>query len=382
MTSRTVDVVAASPPSLDPYDPAATAWALAAGFAVGGADVVVYYPAGAPGADPPAGVRGEAVPLTLRRPGAAIEAAELASAAGKRLRSEVDLVVRDPSGLGRLGVRRGRRNGPVVAAFVHDVELAAFDQERTSRPLVGWRDRIDLWRDRRAVRRLEESALREADRLFYDAPRLPNALRDAYGIPTDRCRPLPPPVPVVPAPPTREEARADFHIPMDVPVVVAPAPFEDPERSGTDRAREAFRRVRSFFPGARLIVAGTQAPAEPGVVLAPERNTATLVRALVAADVAFFDRRVPGFDPGAVLAMRAGLAVILGPGVRLPLDPSAGVRELTSDDPGDAASTLAELLADPAARRPLAAAAATLAARFEPTAAAEAVITGVRLGAS
>ena len=117
-------------------------------------------------------------------------------------------------------------------------------------------------------------------------------------IPERRFRAALPPVPLLPTAPTREEARASFRIPADVPVVVAPAAFDQPEPSGTDRAREAFRRVRSFFPGARLLLIGTTAPAEPGVAVAPERDGPTFARALAAADIAVFPRRVPGFDPG------------------------------------------------------------------------------------
>ncbi len=172
---------------------------------------------------------------------------------------------------------------------------------------------------------------------------------------------------------TREEARASFRIPADVPVVVAPAAFEQPEPSGIDRARQAFRRVRSFFPGARLIVVGVSAPTEPGVAVAPERDAGTFGRALSAADVAVFDRRVPGFDPGVVLALRAGRCVIVGPNVRLPVDPSEALRTVVSDDPGEFASVLAEVLADPAVRRALTATGTRYAGAFDPARVAEVV---------
>ncbi len=382
MASRTVDVVATGPPSSDPYDSASSAWALARALTSGGDDVVVLHPAGATGSAAPNGTRALPVDLPLRRPGAAVEGAEFAAAASKRLRKGVDLVLRDPAGLGRLGLRRSKGGAPIVAAFVRGIELDSFDQERAGRPRTGIRDRLDTWRDRRAVRRLEEAALREADRLFYDSASLPTELLRRYGIPERRFRPALPPVPVLPPAPTREEARASFRIPADVPVVVAPAAFDQPEPSGIDRAREAFRRVRSFFPGARLIVVGTSAPVEPGVAVAPERDGGTFARALAAADIAVFARRAPGFDPGVVLALRAGRCVIVGPAVRLPVDPAAAVRTLPSDDPGEFASLLAELLADPAARRALSLGGEQYAAAFDPARVAEVVTAATVPGAS
>jgi hypothetical protein len=365
MASRTVDVVASGPPSSDPYAPGATAWGLAGALARAGDTVAVLYPSGPDAAEPPAGLAAVALDLPLRRPGAVVESAELAVAAGRRVRPRADAVVRDPIGLGRLGLRRSAGRGPIVVGFVRGVELTAYDHERPASS-TGLRDRLDRWRDRRAIRRLEEAALKESDRLFYDAPDLPRVLADVYGIPADRCRAALPAVPALPDLPSIEEARASFRIPVDVPVVAAPAPFASPDESGTDRAREAFRRVRSFFPGARLIVTGTTAPPEPHVTVAPERDGATLARSLAAADVVVFDRRTPGFDPGAVLAMRAHRAVLIGSGVRFPTDPGDAVRAVASEDPGEFASALAELLADPGTRRPLAASGAAYASGFDP----------------
>lgn len=373
MASRTVDVVAAAAPSTDPYAPGATAWALATALARAGDQVQVLFPASRGAVAPPAEVTGVPLELPLRHPGAPSEGADLATAAGRRVRPTAEVVVRDPVGLGPLGLRRAARRGPLVAGFVRGLELAAYDQLRTGGS-SGFRDRLDRWRDRRSVRRLEEGALHEADQLFVDDPELTSVLTREYAVPANRLRTSVPPVAPVPAPTSPDEARGSFRIPTDVPVVAAPAAFESPEASGTDRAREAFRRVRSFFPGARLIVTGTNAPTEAHVTSTPERDATTLGSALVAADVAVFDRRVPGFDPGAVLALRAGRAVIVGPGVRFPADPGAAVRTLTSDDPGEFASVLAELLADPAARRPMAAAGNAFARRFEPQRVAEELV--------
>jgi hypothetical protein len=381
MSSRTVDVLAAGPPPSDPYDPAASAWALAGAMAARGDQVTVLHPAGTPGVAPPKGTNAVAIDLSLRRPGAAVEGAEFTTAAAKRIRKNADLILRDPAGLGRLGMHRGSAGSPVVAVFVRGIELDSFDRERPAGSKAGFRDRLDTWRDRRAVRRLEEASLREADRLFYDTVLLPTTLLREYDIPERRFRAALPPVPVLPDAPTRGEARASFRIPLDVPVLVAPAAFEQPEPSGIDRAREAFRRVRSFFPGARMIVAGAPSPPEPGVAVAPERDSATLARALAAADVAIFDRRVPGFDPGVILALRAARCVIVGPAVSLPVDPGAAVRKATSEDPGELASILAELLADPAARRTLATGAELYAAPFDPARVAEVVTSATIPGA-
>jgi glycosyltransferase involved in cell wall biosynthesis len=365
MTSRTVDVVAPAPASADPYAPGTTAWAIAAALARAGDRVQVLFPAGRDAPAPPAEVSAVPLDLPLRRPGAPSEGAELASAAGRRVRPNAELVIRDPVGLGPLGLRRAAGRGPLVVGFVRSLELATYDQLRTGSS-SGFRDRLDRWRDRRSVRRLEEGALHEADRLFVDDPDLGRLLAEQYSVPATRVRASLPPVPPPADAPAPDEARGNFRIPKDVPVVAAPAAFESPEASGTDRAREAFRRVRSFFPGVRLVITGTTAPPEAHVTSTPERDGATLSAALAAADVAVFDRRVAGFDPGAVLALRAGRAVIVGPGVRFPADPGEAVKTLTSDDPGEFASVLAELLADPAARRGMAAAGTAFARRFEP----------------
>jgi hypothetical protein len=373
MSSRTVDVVAAGPPSSDPYDPAQPAWILASALASDGDSVVVLHPSGPNGTPPPAGVTGVPIEVPLRHPGAPVEGAEFATLAAKRVRKAADVVLRDPAGLGKLGLHRPKGHGPLLAAFVRGIEMDLFERERTGHAPNGFRDRLDTWVDRRSVRRLEELALREADRLFYDAAGLPSDLLKRYGIPERRFHAALPPVAPLDLPDSREEARASFRIPADVPVVVAPAPFDRPEPSGTDRAREAYRRVRAFFPGSRLIVVGTTAPAESGVAVAPERDAATFARGLAAADVAVFDRRVPGFDPGVILALRAGKCVLTGPNVHLPVDPANAVRRVASDDPGEFASVLAEVLADPAERRALTDEGMRYAEAFDPGRVAEVV---------
>ena len=366
MPGRTVDVVAVGPPPRDPYDPAASAWSVAAALAARGDDVRVLHLKASEAAAVPPGVVSVPVEIPLRRPGGPGERAELAVAAGRQLRKKVDLVLRDPVGLGSLGVPRTRRGPPLVAAFARGMELRTFEGERTVRPTSGLVDRLDTWLDRRAVRRLERAALQEADRLFVDAPEVGQALAQEYGVAERKFVPLPPAVASLPALPTRAAARGDLRIPLDVLVVVAPTAFEEPTPSGLDRVLEAFRRVRPFFPGVRLVVSGTAAPTDPGVISLPDRRSETLADALASADVAVFARRAVGFDPGLVLAARAAVPPIILPDARLPVPAAGGVRVAASDDAGDLASVLAELLADPAAQKEVGRAATRLAEAFLP----------------
>jgi hypothetical protein len=366
MASRTVDLVALGPPPLDPYVPWATAWALAAALAERSDRVRVLHPEGPPGAPAPPGTVAVAVPLPLRRPGAALDEAGFAAAAGRRVAPDADLVLRDPLGFGSLGLGGRRSARPKVVAFVRSVELLVFDRAHATGSAGGLVERLDRWRDRRAVRRLELDALNEADVLLSDAVDLPHELAEAYGMEERRLLPAAPPVGELGSPVSREAARTSLGIPTDVPVVVAPMADESPEPSGLDRAREAFRRVRPFFPGARLIVVGSPAPDDPGVVSVPGRDGDAFSLGLRAADVALFAGRRTGFDPLVVHAMRIGAAPAAVPGVRLPLNPNGALRYAASDDPGDLASTLAELLADPSLRREVASQGAKQAERYLP----------------
>ena len=378
MPGRTVDVVTVGPPPRDPYDPSATAWGIAAAFAARGDDVRVLHLPGSDAGPVPGGVVALPVEIPLRRPGGPREPAEFASAVGRKLRKKVDIVLRDPAGLGALGLPRSRHGPPVVGAFARAIELDSFNGERSQRPRAGFVDRVDTWLDRRTVRRLERAAFSEADRLFYDAAEVAHSLTEVYALPERKMVRAPPAVPSLPAFPTREEARSDLRIPPDVPVVVAPTAFEAPEPSGLDRILEAFRRIRPFFPGVRLVVSGSPAPSDPGVIALPDRHAETLSDALASANAAVVARRVPGFDPGVVLAARAAVPPVLLPDARLPVDPAGGVRVAASDDPGDLASVLAELLADPAAQKAVGAAAKRFSEAFLPERVADAVDQALR----
>jgi glycosyltransferase involved in cell wall biosynthesis len=373
MAARTVDLLAAGPAPADPYEPAAPAWALAEGLRDLGCSVRVLFPIGPGGVDPPAGIEAIPVDLPIRRPGAAVEPAEFSRAVGRRIRPDAELVLRDPSGLGPLSLSH-RGGGRRIDAIVRSVLLGDFDRERSNRRPNGLRDWVDVWRDRRAVRRLERVALEEADRIFCDAPSVAEEVVDVYRISRDRILPTVPPVSSSPPPPSREGARAALGLPMDVPVVATLAASENPEESGIDRAREAFRRIRPLFPGVRLVIAGSEAPGEPGVHAVPERTRDVFVRAVVAADVAIFARRLPGFDPGLVLALRQGVAPVALTSARLPLPSNGAVRTVTTEDPADLSSAVAELVADLKQRRELAAQGPALAAQFSPEAVADGLL--------
>jgi hypothetical protein len=374
---RTIDLVAVGPCPRDPYDPAASAWALAAGFAARGDTVRVLHPAGPQGAAPPEGVVPMVMDVPLRRPGAVVEGAWLTLAAGKRIRPDADLVVRDPFGLGRLGLEGRRGGAPTVVGVVHRLELVTYNMESSHRVSASLFERVDTWRDRRAVRRLERGALDEAQHLVYDSPELPEVLAREYGISAGRLRPVPPSVRDSGLAPSREEARKAMRLPLDVPVVIAPLASEDPRCSGVDRVRDAFRRMRSLFAGARLVVVGGPAPSEPGVTAWPDRDSSTFERAFAAGDVTLVAPSQIGFDPGVILSLRAHCPVIVGPGVRFPLDPGKAVRTVASDDPAELAAALAELLADSRERRELATAGGRYAGRFAPERVAAMVSDGV-----
>ncbi len=379
MAGRTVDLVAAGPCPSDPYDPAAPSWALAAGVASGGDRVRVLHPPGPTAAPAPPGVEAVRVDLAVRRPGAAVEGAALAGAAGRRIRPEAELVVRDPIGLGPVFGGRRRSGSPSVVGIVRGVELAAYDGVAAHQHPGSFMGRVETWRDRRSVRRLEREALAEADRLFYDDPEVPAILAREYSVDPHLLTDAPTPV-LGGTLPSRTNARGDLRLPLDVLVVAAPVGSEDASSPEVRAVQEAFRRVRSLFVGARLVGVGAAVDrVEPGVTWIPERDTASFERAFAAADVALIAPTVPRFDVGSVLALRAGCAVLASPSVRFPTAPDGAVRFAGSPDPADLAASLAELLADPEQRRMLGKAGAAFASRFDPERVAATVTAARRL---
>ena len=366
MAPRTVEFVAIGPAPLDPYSPLAAVWSVARSAAERGDRVRVLYPEGPTGAAPPDGVTAEPVPFALRRPGTMLEDADFASAAGRRIRPDAELILRDPSGLGPLGVGGRQGRSLRLAAFVRSVGVHEFDRERTGTPAGGLADRIGSWRDRRAIRRLEHAALDEADLLLCESAAIAEALVAEYGVARSRLRAAPSPVPMLPDAPSRASARGSLGIPPDVPTIVAPVAPEAAEGPGTEGIREAFRRIRPLFPGVRLVVAGATCPNEPGLVSVPGREATSFATALAAGDVALIAPRHRGFDPGVVFAQRAGCATIATPSIEFPVPPGSSVRPTVSDEAGDIASVLAELVADPAACRELAASGREYSRRFDP----------------
>ena len=375
MPGRTVELLAPGPCPVDPYDPAAAPWALAAGIASWGDRVRVLHPPGPAGGVPPSGVETLVVDIPRRRPGAAVEEAVFADAVGRRLRPEADLVVRDPLGLGRLRPG-GRRDAPSVLGVVRALEPLRSDPPTSSGP-AGWLDRVDSWRDRRAVRRREAEAIAEAERIFCSDPALTAALQREYGVDPRRLAEAPTPV-LGGSPPTRAAARASLHLPLDVLVVAAPLGSDDPKAPGASAALDAFHRARSLFAGARLVAVGAPAPrSEPGATWDPDRSRGAYERALAAADLAVDAPEHPSFVPGAVLAWRAGCPLLATPELRLPDPAGSAVRLASSADPADLAAALAELLADGEQRRRLAEAGRRYGERFEPERVA-AIVTAER----
>jgi hypothetical protein len=144
------------------------------------------------------------------------------------------------------------------------------------------------------------------------------------------------------------------------------APQEGTGGVSVNAAREAFHRIRPLFPGARLIVAGAEVPTDPGVIALPGRDAPTFGVALAAANVALFAEGRPTFDPMLIGAMRARCAIAAAPSVRLPLDAAGAITYAATDDPGDLASVLAELFADPALARRAVASGTKHAALYRP----------------
>lgn len=240
--------------------------------------------------------------------------------------------------------------GPTFGLFVHDVALHTFDTLRPLEPPGGMRQRVGNLLDRRTLKRLEGRALAGA-RLVVVGSELNRQLLDRYyTVPAERIRHLPHGVPDPLDVGSREAARQALHIPPDVPVAVFVG--RNAERQGLPVALEAFRRVRSFFPGARLIVIGSTTATEPGVLSLGIVDEPTKARAYRAADVVLAPSRYEGFGLAPREAMRYGVAAIISHHVPRDGIPAPTAWRVPADEePGSYASELAELFADPALRR-------------------------------
>lgn len=244
-------------------------------------------------------------------------------------------------------------NGPAFGLFVHDVALHTFDTLRPLQAPAGLRQRIGNRLDRRTLQRLEGRALARA-RIVVVGSELNRQLLDRYyHVPPERIRHLPHGVPDPLDVGSREAARQALRIPLDVPVALFVG--RNPERQGLATALEAFRRVRRFFPGARLIVIGSTAAAEPGVLSLGVVDEPTKARAYRAADVLLAPSRYEGFGLAPREAMRYGVAAIISHHIPREGIPAPSAWRVPADEePGSYASELAELFADPALRRSVA----------------------------
>ncbi|MCI4339893.1 MAG: glycosyltransferase family 4 protein [Thermoplasmata archaeon] len=329
-------------------------WELSAALVALGHRVRVLYPA-ATAAPHPSYQGVEAVPVPT--PGAARRPFGRDIAIGRSATSlldpSADLVVGNDEKAGAIGPLGGRGSrGPVFAMFVHDVALHTFDTLRPLEPARGIRQRVGNWLDRRALKGLEGGALERARAILVGSALNEELLHRHYGIASSRIHRLPLGVPAPLDVGSKADARQSLHIPIDVPVVAFVG--RTPDRQGLPIALDAFRRVRVFFPGARCIVVGSSPKTEPGVLSLGVVDDATKARALRAADVFLFPARYEGFGIAPREAMRYGLATVVSSHVPLDgIDRKEAVRVVASDDPGDYASELAELLADPALRRSL-----------------------------
>ncbi len=362
MSPRTVDLIAGGPPVADPYDPGASAWALAEGFARAGHSVRVLYPgnggesAGPDPSLPAAPFDGGAGP-----PGSL----EAARAASRALRPDAEVVVRDPMGFGTIDHAR-RSGGPSVLGVVRAAPSLFLGLEPPGPERPGLLGRWGAWSARRAHRRLGRSAVDALDRLYADTPELGARLESEYGVDAARALATSAPVGRGSPPPSRAEARRALTVPDDVPVIVLLAPSPRADAPELAKVREAFVGLRPIFPGVRLVALGVSSFAGPGISTAPRRDGAAFASALLAADLAVLPGPTLGIDPGLVLALRAGVAAVALARGPLPADLAAAVRSVPSDDARDLASTLTELLADPGARAELAQAGPPVARRFDP----------------
>jgi len=377
MPPRSVDIVAAGPPSPDLYDPAAPAWALASGLAARGHSVQVAFPGPKDGPPPPEGISAAPFTPVTAHLGTYLGDAELARSAGHRIRPTADVVIRDPAGVGALGHRASRRG---VVAFVRTLAADAVGTSPPEAPARRFGSSLFSWGERRSVRRLEREALAEATMVYCSNGTLKQRLHDDYGVAPERLRVGLATVARGPEAPARAAGRRTLGVPDDVLLTVVLPPV-DPGIPGPGAlAVEAFRRTRPIFAGTRLAVLGAGSVSGPGIVSVPSRDAAAITAAVAAADVGIALPAGPAPDPGLALALRAGLATIVGTDLELGEGSEKAVRRAATADPGELASVLAELLADPEERRSLGEAARTLAQRFDPVRLAEELETTGALG--
>jgi hypothetical protein len=374
MAPRTVDVVASGPPAADLYDPAAPAWALAGGLAARGHSVHVTFPSPPEAPEPPVGLLATPFPAVTAHVGSPLGDAELTHEAARHLRPSAEVVIRDPSGLGPLGHRAGRR---AVVAFVRSLSTDA----AASPAEGGLRGKLLGWGERRGVRRLEREALAEATAICCSTSAQRELLTGAYGVAAERVRITAPAVAPVEATPGREAARRRLVVPDDVPLAIVLPPVDPADAPSLLSAVEAYRRTRPIFTGARLVIVGVPDVTGPGIVALPARDPPTVAGAVAAADVAIACASGALLDPGVVLALRAGVPTVVAPSAPVGEEADGSVRRVNVGDAGELASVLAELFADPEGRRVLGEKGRAHARRFDPGRLAEELETAGALGA-
>ena len=368
MAGRTIDVVAAGPPSADLYAPAAPAWALAAGLAERGHSVQVTFPGPKEGLSVPRGISVTPFPAVNPHLGSYLGDAEFGRMAGRLIRPTADVVVRDPSGLGPLGHRA--RRAP-IAAFVRPIAGEAGNAAATGSRVRRLSSRVLAWRERRQVRRLEKEALAEATVIYCGTAAQVERLRSDYGLAAERFRVSAPVLALTHEVPEREKARRLVGVPDDVPLAIVLPPLDPSPAAVVAPALEAFQRIRPIFPGVRLAVLGVPRAVGPGVVSLPSRDAATVLAAVAAADVAIAFPAAPAVDPGLVAALRAGVPSVVDSAADLGEGSENAVRRVAIADSGELASVLAELLADRDEQRTLAEGARAFSSRFAPERLAE-----------
>lgn len=353
MAGWRVDLLATAAPDDPTSGLSRCVWELSRALAERGHSLRVLYPSDGRAEVPgPSHVEAVSVPVlgVSRRPFGRDIA--IARAAASLVRPDADIVVGNDEKAGALELDgRGRRR-PVFGMMFHDVALHTFDTLRPMAADRGVRQRVGDWVDRRALERLERSALTRADVVMVGTAKNRDLLGTYYHVPQDRVALLPHGVPAPLDVGTKTDARISLKVPTDVPVVAFVG--RTPERQGLDIALEAFRRIRVFFPGARFLVAGSTPKSEPGVAALGVVDEETKARVYRAADVFVFPARYEGFGLAPREAMRYGLATVVSRHV--PLEGAVAgtdVRVAADDDPGSYSSELAELLADPATGREL-----------------------------
>lgn len=346
-----IDFLATAPPQDATSGPSRTLWELGAALVARGHAVRVLFPSTNLQARPD--VKGvTAIPVPDPGPQRRPSGRDIAIGrnASDLLDPEVDAVIGNDPKTGALEWVHRPNGRPVFAMIVHDVALHLFETLRAPDARAGLKDRLGGWLDRRTLKRLEGSALSKARVILVPSDLNRELLHRHYGIPADRVRWMPHGVADPIDAGTREEARLALRVPSDVPVVSFIG--RTPDRQGLPTALAAFQRVRVFFPGARFLVVGTQAPTDPGVMSLGVVDELTKARVLRASDVFLFPARYEGFGFAPREAMRYGVATVVSRHVPLEgIDAKGAVRIAASDDPADYASDLAELFADPRLRR-------------------------------